>query len=414
MPNFYEFFAGGGMARAGLGDGWACLLANDIDPKKTKSYEQNWGASELHLGDVAELTLKELTRKLDTQRADLAWASFPCQDLSLAGSGAGLNGERSGTFRAFWKQIESLKTVGRAPKMVVLENVVGALTAGKNSEGKNDGRDFVELGRHLSDGNYRFGAVIVDAVHWVPQSRPRLFIIAIHESVPIPADLQVDTPSRYWHPKSLVTAHDRLGQALEEIDKRWIWWSLPAPPTQRPVFKNLEALIEKKDNPEGVSWHTSKETEALFRLMSETSKKKVSEAQLQTEDGSRQVATVYKRMRPEGEIVVIDGKSRRKNIQRAEVRFDNIAGCLRTPTGGSSRQTILVIQKGKVRSRLLSPLEVTRLMGLEDDYKKPDKYNDTYHLAGDGVVVDVVHFLAENILEPTLAAAETEPATLIA
>ena len=34
MPSFYEFFAGGGMARAGLGKGWICLLANDFDAKK--------------------------------------------------------------------------------------------------------------------------------------------------------------------------------------------------------------------------------------------------------------------------------------------------------------------------------------------------------------------------------------------
>src|SRR5947208_7451855 len=83
MPSFYEFFAGGGMARAGLANEWTCLLANDIDEKKGASYAANWGDEHLAVRDVAELTIADLPG-----RADLAWASFPCQDLSLAGNGA--------------------------------------------------------------------------------------------------------------------------------------------------------------------------------------------------------------------------------------------------------------------------------------------------------------------------------------
>jgi len=39
--SFYEFFAGGGMARAGLGDDWTCLFANDFDAKKGFAYQAN-------------------------------------------------------------------------------------------------------------------------------------------------------------------------------------------------------------------------------------------------------------------------------------------------------------------------------------------------------------------------------------
>ena len=46
MSGFYEFFAGGGMVRAGLGSGWSCLFANDIDLKKGASYVRNWGDAE--------------------------------------------------------------------------------------------------------------------------------------------------------------------------------------------------------------------------------------------------------------------------------------------------------------------------------------------------------------------------------
>ena len=89
-------------------------------------------------------------------------------------------------------------------------------------------------------------------------------------------------------------------------------------------------------------------------------------------------------------------------VQRAEIRFDDIAGCLRTPAGGSSRQSIMIVQGGMVRSRLLSPREAAGLMGLPEDYVLPENYK-AYHLVGDGVAVPVIRFLAAHILEPILA-----------
>ena len=83
-----------------------------------------------------------------------------------------------------------------------------------------------------------------------------------------------------------------------------------------------------------------------------------------------------------------------QRVQRAEVRFDDVAGCLRVPTGGSSRQTIMIVDGDKIRSRLLSAREAARLMGLPDTYKLPRQYNDAYALCGDGVVVPVVRYLA--------------------
>jgi DNA (cytosine-5)-methyltransferase 1 len=112
--------------------------------------------------------------------------------------------------------------------------------------------------------------------------------------------------------------------------------------------------------------------------------------------GRRMVGGVYKRTRIEGGI----------KRQRAEVRFDDVSGCLRTPAGGSSRQVIVVIDGAKVRSRLISARETARLMGLDDDYKLPRNYNEAYHLTGDGVAVPVVRHLAHHILEPLLGLTE--------
>ena len=127
---FLEFFAGGGMARAGLGKSWRCLFANDFDAKKVAAYVRNYGEADIRLEDVAKLTLDDLP----AGPSDLAWTSFPCH-LSLAGDSTGLGRERderltrSGSFWPFWKLIRGLAAAGRSPRTVVLENVYGCLTS---------------------------------------------------------------------------------------------------------------------------------------------------------------------------------------------------------------------------------------------------------------------------------------------
>lgn len=357
---YYEFFAGGGMARAGLGAGWRCLFANDFDARKGAAYAANWGAEHLRVADVATLSAADLPGA-----PDLVWASFPCQDLSLAGAGAGLRGARSGTFWPFWKLVTDLGD--RAPRLVVLENVVGALTS-------HGGRDFAAIGEALGTAGYRFGAVVVNAADFVPQSRPRLFFVAVRGDAEIPAHLVAARPGGRWHPPALAAACAGL--------KGWVWWRLPEP---APRTVGLADLIEAE--PEGVAWRDAAETARLLASMTPVNRAKVEAARAA---GGRRVGTVYKRTRA--------------GVVRAEVRFDDVAGCLRTPAGGSSRQTILVIEDGQARSRLLSPREAARLMGLPDSYRLPANYNEAYHLAGDGVAAPVVRFLAAALLEPLLAA----------
>ena len=166
-PGFYEFFAGAGMAREGLGAGWRALFANDIDPVKAAAYALNGDAAHLHVSDVWSLTPADLPG-----RADLAWASSPCQDLSLAGKRGGLGAGRSGAFWGFHQLAAALCEEGRAPRVLVLENVCGLLSS-------RQGADFAALCAALADLDYRFGALEIDAAAWTPQSRPRLFVVAV-------------------------------------------------------------------------------------------------------------------------------------------------------------------------------------------------------------------------------------------
>jgi DNA (cytosine-5)-methyltransferase 1 len=376
---FLEFFAGGGMARIGLGPNWSCLLANDIDPAKAAAYRKNFSpARELFVGDIAKLP-----SHLIPARADLAWASFPCQDLSLAGNGAGLRGGRSGTFWAFWNQISRLRSEGLAPTIVALENVYGALTS-------HGGRDFAAIIGAIAETGYRVGALVIDAVHFVPQSRPRLFIVGILNDANLPSRLVGDGPENAWHSRAIIQAFENLP---EKLQANWLWWRVPLP-TKLP--SRLLDLIE--DPPSGVPWHTPSETAYLLELMSPLNRAKVTTAQRMDR---LLVGTVYRRTRP------TTGGTRH---QRAEVRFDGIAGCLRTPSGGSSRQTLLLVDGSTIRSRLLSPREVARLMGLPDRYHLPQNYNEAYHLAGDGVAVPVVRHLSRRLFAPLLSETRTPAA----
>lgn len=367
-PGFYEFFAGGGMARLGLGPGWRCLFANDVSGKKAAAYRANFGPSpELVVDDVRSLSCPQLP-----VGAALAWASFPCQDLSLAGNGRGLRGERSSTFVPFWKLIDGLAREGRPVPIVVLENVVGALTS-------NGGADFRTLFDWIAASGYRAGALVIDAAHFVPQSRPRLFIVAVHSSCDSP---DKGEPCEPWHTRRIRAAYAELPASLR---RRWIWWSLPDPPARR---RHLEDIVEPASD-----WHDEFETERLLSMMSPNHVRKVRAAR--TSEQTR-IGTIYKRIRIE------DGR----RVQRAEARFDGIGGCLRTPAGGSSRQTLIVVERERIRTRLLTSREAARLMGVPDTYRLPSRYNDAYRLMGDGVVVPAVAWLERGLLR-TLAGRAT-------
>ncbi len=360
------------MARAGLGPGWECLFANDFDEKKSRAYNSNWGAGSLKTADIRDVHASELP-----SRADLAWASFPCQDLSLAGNGAGLKGDRSGTFWPFWDVIRGLIAIKRAPKIIAVENVCGTITS-------HEGRDFAAICDAFSSSGYRYGALVIDAKHFLPQSRPRLFILGVRGECAFPVRLTSKTPSALWHTPALQRAADELPLHARAS---WLWWRLPKPPRRQGRFADL---IES--NPASVSWHTPKQTESLLAMMSDINRAKVEAAK---RAGKLMVGGVYKRTRPNGQGA---------KVQRAEVRFDDVAGCLRTPVGGSSRQTIIIVDGNNVRSRLISARETARLMGLPEGYGLPANYNEGYHLTGDGVAVPVVRHLARHIFEPVLAA----------
>jgi DNA (cytosine-5)-methyltransferase 1 len=363
-----EFFAGGGLARLGLEPAFQCAFANDIDPAKARAYRAAFGDDVMREGDIWHLSPADIPGK-----AALAWASFPCQDLSLAGARRGLAAPRSGAFWGFHGLIEKLAHAGRAPDILAIENVTGLLSS-------HGGADFTALVHALDALKYRVGALEIDAAHFTPQSRQRLFVIAARDA---PAHLTQTGPSAPFHSSALRGVVARLPDSLR---KRLVWWRLDTPPKRN---TRLADLIDETDT----NWDSEEKTARLIAQMSPLQRERLDALR---QSGRREIGAVFKRIRVEhGE-----------RIQRAEARFDGLAGCLRTPAGGSSRQILLFVEGSSVRSRLLNPREAARLMGVPDDYKLPEGQTAALHLLGDAVAVPVVRWLSENLLEPLAGLSE--------
>ncbi|GAA0209070.1 DNA cytosine methyltransferase [Brevundimonas nasdae] len=369
-PSAYEFFAGGGLAGMGLGQGqsWGrglagidTVFANDMDGMKAAAFRANHADTPFHHGDVWALNVADLPG-----RPDLCWASSPCQDVSLAGARGGLEAGRSGAFWGFWRLMQGLQAENRGPSVIVLENVIGLLTSGQ-------GRDFAAVCTAMAEAGYRVGALEMDAALWLPQSRPRLFVVAIKGEAPV-----TSTPAAPFHSPRLIAAYERLPQAVHEV---WAWWSLPLPPRRN---LDLDALLEADAD---VSWLEN--ADSVLALASPLHRARLDAA---LASGQRRVGAAYRRVRTE----------KGEKVQRLEIRFDGLAGCLRTPAGGSSRQYVVVCDQGQVRLRRLTGREAARLMGVPDDYQLPKSQSAALKLMGDAVAVPVVRALTEGLLAPAL------------
>ncbi len=366
MPTALEFFAGSGLVGQGLAPEFETLWANDFCAKKAEVFRANHPAVRFDRGGI------EQVRGRDLPVTDLAWASFPCQDLSLAGNLGGLKvGTRSGLFWEWVRVLRELSEHGKRPPLLVAENVVGFLVA-------DGGKHFRKAYSALRALGYRVGALVIDAKMFLPQSRPRAFVVAVSEEVPIDG-LHGAVPSPPFHPYGLI----RAGHTIN--DPEWVWWSLP------PFCGEVAAFADicERDAPcDPIS-----KTRELCAMLSPVNRRKLDEAK---RAGTFFAGTGYRRTRPD---------ENGRGSQRLEIRFDGIAGCLRAPNGGSSRQTVILVERGAVRSRLLTVRECARLMGAPEDYSIPGSYNDGYRAMGDAVAVPVTRWLTRHLLEPLAARA---------
>ncbi|MBX7209638.1 MAG: DNA cytosine methyltransferase [Verrucomicrobiaceae bacterium] len=357
-----EFFAGIGLMRMGLdAEGWTTVWANDLDEKKWEMYRANFndGACEFVLDDVHKVEGK------DIPEIELATASFPCNDLSLAGARHGLAGTHSS---AFWGFMDAIKGMGkRRPPLILLENVAGFLTS-------NDGNDFRDALLALNDLGYAVDVFIIDAVRFVPQSRQRLFVVGSKAK----ADRLREVP------KLLLQSELRPPALADFIFMNpEIGWAIRELPSLPPSSMKLEDIIEDVPLNSELWWSRDR----CEYLMNQMSDKHRAEAERMMAGSKWSYGTVFRRVR--------NGRS------MGELRTDGIAGCLRTPRGGSGRQILFCAGKGEYRVRLLTPRECARLMGA-NRYKIDVSLNQALFGFGDAVCVPVIQWIARHYLNPLL------------
>lgn len=357
-PQVLEFFAGIGLARMGLeAAGFRVAWANDYEPDKKAMYDAQFGESDARhfaLGDVANLTVDQIPRN-----ASLAWASSPCTDLSLAGNRAGFAGEQSGTFWHFVRLLKDLRS--DRPEVVVLENVVGLATSHGGDDLSAAVRAFNELG-------YSVDVLSIDARRFVPQSRPRLFLVGAQnppEDVVEPnSELRPDWLQWVYGDKSLRTHRA----------------ALPIPPAPRTT--GLGEEIEELPLDDERWWDTDR-TSRFVSSLSPTQAERV--AELKRGSGVK-YRTAYRRTR--------------NGVAVWEVRSDDISGCLRTARGGSSKQAVVRLGNKRIHVRWMTPREYARLMGAPDYDLSGARNNQALFGFGDAVAVPAVSWLAEHYLMP--------------
>ncbi len=357
-PRFADFFAGSGLVTEGVRHACDPVWANDLCSKKAAIYTANHGTDHFNLGSI------ERVRGHEVPETDIVWASFPCQDLSLAGRMAGLGASRSGLF---WEWLRVLDEMPEPPPVVALENVVGLLSA-------NEGQHYRMIHQALRDRSYRVGPMLIDARHWVPQSRPRVFIVA---ALPhLEAGTLEDNGPNWLHPEPV----RRAVAGLDGVT----FWSLPRP-ARRTV--NLSGLIDW----EAPVFDAARQ-EALLALIAPRHRELLDSL-------------------PPHRRAAFPGYRRTRNgSQVLELRFDDLSGCLRTAEGGSSRQFLVLRDSGEWKARLITAREAARLMGAPKTYRLSESYNDSYNAMGDAVVVPVVKHLVDHLLVP-LATAHHVPAS---
>lgn len=362
-----EFFAGIGLVRLALeNQGWSVGFANDIDPNKAMMYRHNWpGDDHLQVGDIHELAADRIPS------CHLFTASFPCNDLSIAGRWDGLNGKESS---AFWGLVRLLREMGdRRPPVVMLENVVGFLMS-------RGGDDFEQALLALNELGYAVDAFILNAIHWVPQSRQRLFVVAkLHADEAARAACPMESDSR---PASLVDFMNRRSAV------RWSIRDLPSLPAPK---RKLADILE--DLPEDDPHWWSRDRVDYF--MNQMSPRHEVQAKLMIAGAQYSYATAFRRVR--------NGRS------MAELRTDGIAGCLRTPRGGSGRQILFKAGLGGHWVRLLTARECARLQGVPDSYIIDVPLNQALFGFGDAVCVPAIEWIARNYLAPVILALGRDP-----
>jgi DNA (cytosine-5)-methyltransferase 1 len=327
-----------GLERAGMETVFQC----EWDKHATKILEKHW-PNVPRWTDVSTLTGEHILPHAPVIDV-VAWGS-PCQDLSVAGKRAGLQGARSGLFHEGVRIINELRglTNGKYPGISIWENVAGALSS-------NKGNDFgVVLNKMVEAGACFSEWAVLDAQYFgVPQRRRRVFLISVF-----------DTATAARCPDPLL-------------------------PVSESMRRNPQAGRKKKQNP----------TDTVASSVDECNQPMI--AFSHTQGLSAQPSeTAWPTLRREG-----SGQAVAYVLRDQEGKPGGGKGPL------VSREMSLAIKTGNDQKlftptmavRRLTPLKCERLMGWPDDWTAGQSDTHRYKQCGNGVASPVATWIAQQLL----------------
>lgn len=175
------------------------IFANDFNEMACRTYKKNIG-NHIEHGDIWDLIKNE---KIPSKKdIDVVIGGFPCQDISINGKGAGVDGKRSGLYRAMVEVVSRTR-----PKVFVAENVKGLLMKNNEDSLRRVLEDFSSLGYDVTFKLY-------NAAHYgVPQSRERVIIVGT-----LPGVNSFEPPKETNTKENLLTAYDAIND-LRDLDE---------------------------------------------------------------------------------------------------------------------------------------------------------------------------------------------------
>jgi len=397
-PTYGSLFSGVGGMDMGFDTYMDCVFQVEWDKHAQSILRRHW-PDVPKWGDVQEVN------GADLPPCDVLTFGSPCQDLSVAGKRAGLDGGRSSMFYEAIRIIKEMRNAtssrptGPLPRIAVWENVPGALSSNKGADFKSVINEMVDIGACLVEW------AVLDAQHFgVPQRRRRVFLVAIFdpataERCPDPL-LPVSEGRRGDFAKGRKKGQDVAGSVATSVDAGGVW----AAGSDDDILRTsvCSKWAKGSGGPSGSEHYNMVVSSSTHRQLGHGHYVEDDTAsalkQRDYKDATDLIATpsvTNDRVSQHG-VAQLIGFSHTQGLdpQASQTAWPT----LRSEGGGHAVLTEYAVRR-------LTPLECERLMGWNDDHTR---YTDTgkeqadsnrYKQCGNGVAAPVARWIAGHLKE---------------
>lgn len=406
IKTYGSLFAGVGGIDLGLDKaGLDCKFQVEIDENCQQTLSYHW-PNVPKFGDIKEVS------GYDLPFVDVITFGSPCQDLSVAGKRAGLDGERSGLFFEATRIIKEMreKSNGQYPKWSIWENVTGALSS-------NGGADFGQALHEMDEAGACFSEwAVLDAQHFgVPQRRRRIYLLSVYDPAiasRCPAKILPVNESSTGNSKKSIKQGEEASREIANCLRSGGEGGVPSSRGENLVVEVVGALQARDYKGVGNQYVAENKlvVESKVTILDGT---RVNDVRTYEDDIT---PCLTNRMGTGGNTVpmvmderIISSTSEDRSINDDTIGFSHTQG-LDPQASSSSWPTLRAGGAGHAvktahNVRRLTPLECERLMGWPDNHTlnradgKTNSDSARYKMCGNGVASPVIKWVIDQIKE---------------